>query len=294
MLNWIKNIRIMYFDVNSIRCKCMKGTIFDIKEFTVHDGPGSRVTVFLKGCPLRCQWCHNPEGLSTKKQILYKSTLCVQCGRCRVPCAHEECKGLERCVHACANGCLTISGEEYEEEQLAEKLLKNAQILQMMGGGVTFSGGEPLLQAGFVCAVAERLENVHKALQTSGYASHEDYIRTVDHMDYVLQDMKLADPAEHKKYTGVDNGKILRNIAWLKASGKEFVFRVPLIPGITDTEKNLMALAEIAENHPVELMPYNPFAGAKYAMVGMEYSIRNEENRAEDFTKYFQNAVILA
>lgn len=272
----------------------MKGTIFDIKEFTVHDGPGSRITVFMKGCPLRCQWCHNPEGLSTKKQILYKSTLCVQCGRCKVPCTHEECAGLERCIHACANGCLTIAGEEYSEEQLAEKLLKNAQILQMMGGGVTFSGGEPLLQADFVCAVAKRMENVHKALQTSGYANHEVYIKTVNHMDYVLQDIKLADPEEHKKYTGVDNGKVLENIAWLKNSGKPFVFRVPLIPGITDTEENLMAISAIVEHHPVELMPYNPFAGAKYAMVGMEYSIQNEKNRAEDFTKYFQNAVILA
>lgn len=294
----------------------MKGTIFDIKEFTVHDGPGSRITVFLKGCPLRCKWCHNPEGLSVEKQLLYKSTFCSHCGTCRKPCVHEECKPFGRCVYACPNGCLSIAGEEITSECLAERLLKNADILELMGGGITISGGEPMLQADFVCALAEQLGSVHKALQTSGYTDLATYQKVVSHMDYVMQDIKLADRNAHIKYTGVSNEKILRNIEWLKTSGKKFVFRVPLIPGITDTDENLQAIAEIAGDCYTELMPYNEFAGAKYSMVGMEYPLPvisqsvelknisesnlvrndtflNRKRQKEDFTKSFHNAILL-
>ncbi len=176
---------------------------------------------------------------------------------------------------------------------LSEKLQKHADMLRQMEGGVTFSGGEPLLQAAFVCAVCDRLQGMHKALQTSGYADRETYQNTVSHVDYILQDIKLADPMLHKKYTGVDNTPILENIKWLKQSGKEFVFRLPLIPDITDTPENLRQVAQIVGASPIELMPYNTVAGAKYSMVGMEYGLTTEPNRKEDFTSYFENAVIL-
>lgn len=272
----------------------MQGTIFDIKEFTVHDGPGPRITVFLKGCPLRCLWCHNPEGLSSKPQLLYQQNLCSHCGACYTPCAHPECAPFGRCVHICPNGCLRIAGEAVTPEALAEKLLRNAPALQQMGGGITVSGGEPLLQPDFVCALAQALPGIHKALQTSGYADPPVYQKVVENFDYVLQDIKLADPALHRQYTGVSNENILRNIAWLKQSGKEFVLRVPLIPGITDTPENLAAIARIAQEHRVELMPYNELAGAKYAMVGMTYSLPGLQRSRQDLTGYFQNAVMLA
>lgn len=271
----------------------MNGTIFDIKEFTVHDGPGSRITVFLKGCPLRCKWCHNPEGLKVVKQLMYKSNFCTHCGACRKPCEHEECQPFGRCVHACPNGALGIAGEEVSAKTLAKRLQKHAAILKLMGGGITISGGEPILQPDFVCELAENLVGTHKAIQTSGYADLETYKKVVERMDYVLQDIKLADEQEHIKYTGVSNEKILRNIEWLKTCGKPFVFRVPLIPGITDTEDNLRAISEIVGDCRTELMPYNPLAGAKYAMVDMEYTLSDEGNREEDFTKYFQNAVMM-
>ena len=271
----------------------MNGTIFDIKEFTVHDGPGSRITVFLKGCPLRCKWCHNPEGLSVLRQLMYKENFCSHCGMCGQPCEHEECKAFDRCIHACANGCLSVVGEEVSGDQLAGRLLKYANILDMMGGGVTISGGEPMLQPEFVCELAGKLTGIHKAIQTSGYASQEIYRQVVGHFDYVLQDIKLVDREAHIRYTGVSNENILRNVEWLKNSGKPFVFRVPLIPGITDTEENLNAIASIAGSHRVELMPYNELAGAKYPMMGMEYTLPAVKNRQEDFTRYFQNAVLL-
>lgn len=271
----------------------MNGNVFDIKEFTVHDGPGSRITVFLKGCPLRCQWCHNPEGLSVVKQLMYKENLCSHCGSCYKPCNHDECKPFGRCIYACANGCLSIAGKEISSEDLAHRLLKSADILRAMGGGITVSGGEPLLQPEFVCDLAGKLDGVHKAIQTSGFAEPETYRQVIAHFDFVLQDIKLAENDEHIRYTGVSNKNILQNVEWLKASGKPFVFRVPLIPGITDTEENLESIAEIVGGHRVELMPYNELAGAKYPMIGMKYTLQTIMNRDKDYVRYFENAVML-
>lgn len=273
----------------------MKGVIFDVKEFTVHDGPGSRITVFLKGCPLSCRWCHNPEGLKTQRQLLYKENQCCHCGRCRIPCTHPECKPFDRCLHACENGCLTVSGERVEAGVLAERLLGQAELLGRVGGGVTVSGGEPLLQADFVCELADRLNGVvHTAIQTSGYAEPAVYRRVIGCFDYVMQDVKLIDRQLHREYTGADNSCILENVEWLKRSGKKFVFRIPLIPGITDTEENLRAISELVGDCRTELLPYNEFAGAKYRMLGMRYTLEAKGNRKEDFTRFFQNALVRA
>ncbi len=269
------------------------GTVFDIKEFTVHDGPGPRITVFLKGCPLRCRWCHNPEGLLSQPQLMYRKNLCTLCGACQQKCTHPECADFGRCLHVCPNGCLTVSGETVDADTLAQKLLQSAQMLGQMGGGITVSGGEPLLQPDFVCELAQKLGGVHKAIQTSGYAPPEVYKRVVEKFDYVLQDIKLADPLEHRKYTGVTNKRILENIRWLKQCGKPFVFRVPLIPGITNTAENLLAISQITEDFPVELMPYNALAGAKYPMVDMTYQLESVTQSTGDFSKYFKNATLL-
>lgn len=270
----------------------MNGTIFDIKEFSIHDGPGARITVFLKGCPLRCKWCHNPEGLSCKPQLMIKENLCVHCMRCRMPCEHEECKSFDRCIHACPNGCISVSGKVISDVELASKINSNAEVLNSMRGGVTFSGGEPLLQADFVCSAAEKLRDMHKAIQTSGYADIETYKKVILKMDYVMQDIKLADEEAHIKYTGVSNKKIIKNIEWLKDSGKKFVLRVPLIPDITDTDENLEKISKIAGSYPVELLRYNSLAGAKYKMIGMKYLLPDNKNRDIDFTGYFENARI--
>ena len=270
----------------------MNGIIFDIKEFSIHDGPGARFTVFMKGCPLRCLWCHNPEGLSSKPQMMYKKNICTNCGMCFKECIHEECQSFSRCIHACPNGCLSVAGREISAKALAEKLLKNADFFEMTGGGVTVSGGEPLMQSEFVCELADRLGTVHKAIQTSGYADFDVYKKTIDRFDYIMQDVKLYSREQHKKYTGVYNDAILKNIEYLKQSGKEFVFRLPIIPGITDTEENLKGISQIVEDYSLELLPYNRLAGAKYEMLNMNYELVTAEGSSEDFTKYFINAKI--
>lgn len=251
----------------------MTGTIFDIKEFSIHDGPGPRVTVFLKGCPLRCLWCHNPEGLERQPQLLWKESLCIGCGRCRIPCDHEDCEGLDRCRHQCTKGALTLSGTVWEADVLTKKLRSYEQMLRSMGGGITLSGGEPLYQPEFTVALLENLQGIHRAIQTSGYASENVFRRVLEQTEYVMIDVKLADPQLHKQYTGVDNGPILRNLKILQESGKPHLLRTPLIPGVTDTAQNLNAIAKLAEDSPVELLEYNAFAPVKYAQIGKVYPL---------------------
>lgn len=265
----------------------MTGVVFDIKEFTVHDGPGTRVTVFLKGCPLRCRWCHNPEGLSPYPQLMVKESRCIRCGRCRKPCGHRECQPFGRCLHACPQGLVTVSGTQWTSEDLAQRLLRYQGLLPQ--GGITFSGGEPLMQWEFTADVLARTKGLHRALQTSGYGPEEAFRAVLKETDYVLFDLKLADREQHKTDTGVDNGPILRNYEILLASGKPHVVRIPLIPGITDTRENLSALAGIAGGSRVELMRYNPFAGAKYPLVGMKFPLKEAPENPVDLT-LFQNA----
>jgi pyruvate formate lyase activating enzyme len=229
------------------------GTIFDIKEFALHDGPGIRTTVFLKGCPLRCPWCHNPEGLSPEPQILHS-----------------------------AAGDRPV-GERREAEELAGFLNQQIPILAANEGGITFSGGEPLMQARFVLAVLKRLDPVHVLLDTSGYGSPDAFRALVAAVNHVYFDLKLMDAEAHRRVTGVDNAPILANLTILAASGTPFTVRVPLIPGLTDTEENLgeMAqhLAALPVKPPVELLPYNHAAGGKYAACGLTYRPTWDENQ---------------
>ncbi|MBR6141903.1 MAG: radical SAM protein [Bacteroidaceae bacterium] len=224
----------------------MKGTIFSIEEFAINDGPGIRTTVFLKGCPLRCEWCHNPEGLSPKPQLMKKKDETV------------------------------ISGTEIDANELADRLLRDEKIFRLNKGGVTFTGGEPLLQADFLLEVLGLLRPcIHCAIETSGYASEDVFKKVLGNLDFVLFDCKHTNDELHRKYTGVSNRPILRNLQILKESGKEFVLRFPLVPGVNDTRENMLAVRDLLLRAPnlkrVELLRYNKVAGAKYNMVGMEY-----------------------
>jgi pyruvate formate lyase activating enzyme len=274
----------------------MQGLIFDIKEFSVRDGDGIRTTVFFKGCPLRCIWCHNPEGLSPVQELYECDAGCLQCGLCRLPCKHEDCQTVGRCLHVCPKNLVRCVGRYYESEVLAKTLLRKMAFFESMGGGITLSGGEPLLQADFCVDLLEKLHGkVHVALETSGYALEEDFLRVIRLCDFVMMDLKLMDDEAHRTYTGVSNALILRNARLLMESGVSHLFRTPLIPGITDTDKNLRAIADFIGAEPIELLPYNELAPAKYPSVHRTFTDRIDTTLKNNVDlSIFQNAVLRA
>ena len=251
----------------------MKGMIFDVKEMSLHDGPGIRTTVFFKGCPLRCLWCHNPEGLSRGVELSYNKARCRGCGCCQAGCLHPECAPFGKCMLVCPENCLQTVGREVEASVLARELLTGAELLGHTFGGFTFSGGEPLFQTEFLLALAKELRGYHLCVETSGFAAREDFLSAIEATDYVIMDIKLIDPTLHKAYTGRENGRILENYAILRESGKPYLIRTPLIPDMTDTEENLAAIKELIGDDPWEKLPYNSLAGAKYQMLGKTYQM---------------------
>lgn len=253
------------------------GVVFDIKELAVFDGPGIRTTVFLKGCPLRCQWCHNPEGLSPQTELMVSKNNCLHCGKCRAVCpSPEKCIRCGKCIPACPNNLRKFCGTEYDPQALAAILKKDRDYLEALGGGVTFSGGEPTLQGRFVLDTVALLEGMHCAIETSGYCAPGLFREIVNAMDYVIMDLKLMDEARHRHYTGVSNRPILENLEYLKRSGKPFRIRIPVIPGVNDSDDNFEATAKALVGTPtlekVELLPYHKTAGAKYTMVDRQYA----------------------
>lgn len=272
----------------------MNGLIFDIKEFSIRDGEGIRTTVFFKGCPLRCAWCHNPEGLSPTPELWADSARCRECGLCRKPCEHEDCKPFGRCLHVCPQDLVRRVGKYYTPQELAARLRRQKPIFDAMGGGVTLSGGEPLLQADFCAELLGELGgDLHKTLETSGYASQRDFERIIHLCDFVIMDIKLMDDTAHRCWTGVSNVQILSNAKLLMESGVKHLFRTPLIPGITDTEENLQAIAAFIGDEPIELLPYNDLAPAKYAAVGRTYGLEIDPARkGTPDLSIFQNATL--
>lgn len=255
----------------------MEGIVFDIVEMTVNDGPGVRTTVFLKGCPLRCQWCHNPEGLSFQPQRMVSSAGCINCGACRSVCpSPDACIACGECVKVCPVRLRRIVGTVYQPEELAVLLRKHQDFLARMEGGVTFSGGEPTAQPEFLISVLKLLKGMHRAIETCGFCDTKIFQQILEHVDYVIMDIKLVDSQKHRQFTGVDNKKILANLAYLKQSGLPFLIRVPLIPGVNDHHENLEQTAILLEGcstlEGVELLPYHQTAGAKYPMVGIPYA----------------------
>lgn len=242
----------------------MEGTVFSIEEFSVYDGPGIRSTVFLKGCPLRCSWCHNPEGQEAAPMIVKSPNGCLKCGKCGDVYTDDS-------IINCPRQLLRWCGEAYTPQQLCRKLFKNRRLLD----GVTFSGGEPLYQYGFLIECLSLLEGqLHRAVQTSGFASETVFTQMLQNTDYVLFDLKIMDEKAHKFHTGQPNKSILRNYELLANSGVEFVTRTPLIPGVTDTVENLTAIAKLLQSYGmdyIELLPYNPMAGSKYALAGKSF-----------------------
>ena len=256
-----------------------KGTVFDIKEMAVHDGPGIRTTVFLKGCPLKCIWCHNPEGLTSEPQLMYKDARCIKCDACKTDCSHSECKPFGRCIHMCPCNCLSVTGKTYTVAEIIEKLTEYKETMGDTFGGVTFSGGEPLMQHEFLkeCIRILKADGVSVAVETSGFASRQVFESIISELDYVIMDLKLYASDEHKKYTGVDNSQKLENALILKSSKIPHVFRTPLIPGITDTAHNLENIEKFACGSEWEKLKYNDMADLKYKMLGKIFKYTKPE-----------------
>lgn len=269
------------------------GVVFDIKEFAVFDGPGIRTTVFMKGCPLRCQWCHNPEGLSPKVQLMVSAAACVHCGACERACPRRggssgdrcwlpaDCTACGACIPVCKGGLRKLAGAAWTAEDLAARLNKDADVFAATGGGVTFSGGDPLLQWGFVSAVVDRLAGIHTAIETSGFTSDAVFEQVMDKLDLVMMDWKVSDPVRHKHFTGVDQAPIRRHAEMLAAGETPFILRMPIIPGVNDEREHFETVANLVKGAKalvrIDILPYQRAAGAKYEMVGKTYAPEFDE-----------------
>jgi len=268
-----------------------RGLVLNIMRFALHDGPGVRTTVFLKGCPLSCWWCHNPESRSRKTEVIYLAERCIRCGECVRVCpqgalklnhqvvrdpqlCHQDANAI--CVDACPTGAQESFGRRMSVADVVAEVLKDEIFFDESGGGVTISGGEPLLQAEFVenLLAACRQHRIHTVLDTCGYAESAVVARIREHVDLFLFDLKLMDPVRHEHYTGVSNEQILANLSLLAQNGSAVVVRIPVIPGVNDDEDNLTALSRFLSPlglRNVDLLPYHGIAGAKYARLELTY-----------------------
>lgn len=240
------------------------GIITSIQRFSIHDGPGIRTTIFFKGCPLRCQWCHNPETYLSERELCYKAEKCIGCGRCVETCSQQGLtlkeEGLEYqsdiCLHcfACAENCpakaLFVCGEKRTLSETLKEVLADKSLYRSSRGGVTFSGGEATMQSEFVVDLAKELkkEGIHLALDTCGLCNPKVFARVVEPMDLCLYDIKHSDSEKHRELTGAGNEVILRNLSYLNEIGKPIFIRIPVIPGKNDSWENYEAIAGILSN----------------------------------------------
>ncbi len=268
----------------------MTGKQFNIQRYSIHDGPGIRTTVFLKGCPLSCPWCHNPESHSPDPEIGIQPGRCIQCGSCLEVCSFAPAMGPEgfrpvipsrcvrcgQCAEACPSGARELIGRTVTVQEIMEEVERDLPFYEESGGGVTFSGGEPLMQPEFLlaCLRAAWDRGIHTAVDTSGFAPEEMILEVASWTNLFLYDLKILDDARHRKYTGVSVTPILENLRALDAANTQIWLRIPLIPGINDDPSNLEALggflSSLERKHSVYLLPYHPLGSDKYRRMGRE------------------------
>lgn len=294
--------------------------VFDIKRYSIKDGPGIRVTVFFKGCPLKCDWCHNPESQSGKKQKLYSFSKCIGCGTCVEICPENAllmeadgnivtdislCTLCGKCALACPTKAIEMSGRKETVESIMKIIRKETIQMDTSGGGVTFSGGEPLQHPEMLGELLKQCgqEGIHRAVDTSGFAATDLIMEMAKETDLFLYDLKLMDSERHLQYTGVPNELILKNLQMLAHEGKNITIRIPLIEGVNTDEENFIQLTNFISSLPenaqhVNLLPYHSIASVKYAKLGGVYHEGNmkepEAGRVDYLLNMLQNAGIQA
>lgn len=276
--------------------------IFDIKRFAINDGPGIRTTIFMKGCPLRCVWCHNPEGISPKAIKLYTKKKCIGCQTCVEACPEHNltltsdgikdmghCVSCGRCTDECPTLALEMAGKEWDTDKLMEIVEKERQVMEESGGGVTLCGGEPLHDTDHLCRLLDALgkRGIHRTVDTTLFASAANVKRVAERCELFLIDLKMMDAAKHKKYTGVDNHVILDNIKMVSSMGHKFWIRIPLIVGVNADDDNLTASARFLASLPtkpevVNLLVYHDIGKGKHARLGSEYNPQGVAMEAPD------------
>jgi glycyl-radical enzyme activating protein len=292
----------------------MEGRVFDIQRFSTHDGPGIRTTVFLKGCPLDCLWCHNPEGIDPRPGLAFSGEKCGGCGECVRVCprhAHsvqtvdgtvehavdrELCQACGACAAVCDSGCVELVGRSLTVGEVMREVLADAPFYGRTGGGLTLSGGEPLMQIDFVAALlqAARAEGIHCAVETCGFVKWEFLERVLPLVDLFLYDYKVSDPRAHAELTGQSNALILDNLHRLYAAGARISLQCPLIPGCNDTAGHLAGIAALAASMPllegVRVLPYHPLGTDKLARFGRKprasLSAGNSRKTAAEWTRH--------
>jgi len=263
--------------------------IFDIKRYAINDGPGIRIVIFLKGCNLNCAWCHNPESISTKTERMYAPAKCIQCGTCVLTCPEkaltltpegivtdtERCNMTGRCAEVCPTKAIEISGKPMPVAEIMNEIEKERVFFDQSGGGVTFSGGEPLLQSKFLIELLDECgkRGIHRAVDTAGLTNTEIILEVAKRTDLFLYDLKLMDSEKHRKWVGVPNEKIQENLKILAETGVKIVIRIPLIGGVNDDSANMEATARFVselsgEKKVVNLLPYHKIAQTKYQKLG--------------------------
>ena len=283
------------------------GLVFKIQRHALHDGPGIRTLVFLKGCPLRCLWCFNPESHSTRPQVMHDPAKCLGCGECGQACPRPDaieftnrgvalkrgvCDGCGLCVQACPSGAMTLWGEGMTVAQVMRQVLKDKVFYERSGGGVTLSGGEVAMQPDFAAAVLKSCQEnaIHTAIETSGYAPWSSLNKIIQYCRLVLYDLKAMDPVKHLELTGVDNSLILQNARAIANLEVPMIIRVPLIPGCNDSSQNLKATAEFVANHlpgvsELHLLPYEMIGEIKYQRLGRDYALKSLMPPSDEATR---------
>lgn len=280
-----------------------KGLVFGIQHFSIHDGEGIRSNVFLKGCPLRCLWCHNPEGLSAQIGIQYIQNKCRGCGKCGYIFKHMHDLYIktesqkQAYASQCVYGALEPVGKWMTVTEVIDDVMKDLRFFKESDGGITVSGGEPMLQHEFTLALLKeaKKQGIRTAMETSGFAPLEQYKKVLPYVDEFLWDYKETDETKHKEFTGVNNQRILENLDALYKAGASIVLRCPIIPGLNDTEEHFRGIAarssQMENLKGVELMPYHKFGVAKDTRIGrMEQ--KEYEVPSKNMKKYWEEQII--